>query len=170
MERNNPTCCATFLARPECVEVMQATMDCWITWELPTKRILTTYSHPAQLKGQKWECKKSNGMPHWLHWTSGEPSRPELFQIIATLWSTGWLQDSCLGGRDLLLTVWSNVLHQLPGHIPMEVSGSHSTKWPQFVLRISFWSKEMDEKSQMLLSCIEWGLREMVYLRTSSKF
>lgn len=76
----------------------------------------------------------------------------------------------CLGWRDLLFTVWSHALHQLPGHCLTEVSGSHSTRWPQFVLWISFWSKEMEGKSQMLLSCVQRGLREMISLKSSSKF
>lgn len=78
--------------------------------------------------------------------------------------------DSCLGGTDQLFTVWSHALHQLPGHCLMGVPASHSTKWPLFVLWISFWSKELEGKSQMLLSCVEWGLSEMISLRSSSKF
>lgn len=99
METNNPTCCATFLACPGCVELSRPQVDGWITWELPTMRMLSAHSNPAQPEGQKWECKKRNGVPRWLHCTSGGPACPGLFRTTATLWSTGWLQQLVFGWK-----------------------------------------------------------------------
>lgn len=100
---NNSTSCATILACPGCVELMQATM-------LDHLRVghskQSACGDPAQPERQKWERKKRNGTPRRHHWTSGKPAHPELFQTATALGSTGCLQRLVFGlKRSALLSM-----------------------------------------------------------------